>query len=448
MSNYCKVVFCVGIFLLVFAGKIFAEDGEDVTGRLSIRDSSDFLVAELTKPGTKPIELGLEPGLYRITLQKGDNFYRMDSVAEDVPVNVLNFQLIPGMDITGHGGEKATNNFLLGPVMAMGHNLQGIGLAGIGLINSGWVQGLQGSGIFNYAEGDFLGIQGAGILNYSSGNFQGIQGSVAFNYAEGNSQGVQGSGIFNYAGGNSRGVQGSGVFNYAGGSFQGVQASGLFNYTEGGFKGIQAGLVNMAGDGGSGAAGAVTGVQVGIVNISKSENMVTVGFVNVVKNGLMHPSIFYDDMGFVNAGFRSGSKRGYSLITLGIQGETLLGRTGEDTLLSSRMGLGREFQMGKIFMDVDLSFGNILNIDALKDAWNSGGNKNQIDSASLSMAQLRFTAGYKIFEHLGVFAGISYDYMYRHNDNSPDPETFAPFMMGASFGRHIHKLGFFGGVQF
>jgi hypothetical protein len=457
--------------------------GEDITGRLSIRDSSDFLVAELTKLNAKPIELGLESGLYHITLQQGDNFYRAevfltensrvlltlvdftqiaaasgnrnrgtatDSPAdEDVPVNILNFQFIPGMDITGHGGEKATNNFLLGPFMAMGHNLQGIGAAGIGLINSGWVQGVQGSGIFNIAEGDVQGVQGAGIFNIAHGRVEGVQGSGIFNYAEddflgiqgagifnysgGSFQGAQGSGIFNYAGGNSRGLQGAGIFNYAGGSFQGVQASGILNYTEGYFKGLQAGLVNMAmGDGGSIA-------QAGIVNISKAENTVALGLVNVVKNGLMHPSIFYDDMGFVNAGFRSGSKHVYSLITLGAH---------EDTLLSSRMGMGLEYTIGKFFMDVDLSFGSIIDLDTVKEAWDSLGDENQIESASLNIAQLRFTAGYKIFEHLGVFAGVSYDYMYRHKDNSPDPGTFVPFMLGAGFGRGVHKLGFFGGVQF
>jgi hypothetical protein len=43
----------------------------DVLGRLSIRDSADRLIAEITKTGPKPMELGLQPGRYRITLLGG-----------------------------------------------------------------------------------------------------------------------------------------------------------------------------------------------------------------------------------------------------------------------------------------------------------------------------------------------------------------------------------------
>jgi hypothetical protein len=299
---------------------------------------------------------------------------------------------------------------------------------------------VQGSGIFNITEGDLL-DQDWLILNQDYGIIS-VQVAGIFNIANGDLQGVQGSGVFNLTEGKAKGAQGAGIFNYAGGDFQGIQAAGIFNYTAGSFLGLQAGIVNMAmGDGGSGA-------QFGVVNISKSENMVTVGLVNVVKNGLMHPSIFYDDMGFVNAGFRSGSKHVYSLFTVGVRGKTILGISGEDALLSSRMGLGLEYTIGKFFMDLDLSLGSIIDLDTVEEAWDSLGDEDRTGDASSSIAQLRFTAGQKIFEHLGVFAGISYDYIYRHEDSSPDPETVAPFMIGASFGRHIHKLGFFGGVQF
>jgi hypothetical protein len=450
--------------------------GEDVTGRLSIRDASDFLVAELTKVSVKPLELGLEPGAYRITLQQGDNFYtagaqltadsrvsltfadfRQVAAAlgnrsrgtgaeeeEEAPVHVLNFQFIPGMDITGHGGEKATNVFLLGPFAATGHNIQGIGAAGIALINSGRVQGAQVSGLFNLTGGDVQGfqgaaifnsagadvqgLQGAGIFNSTGGGLEGLQGAAIFNLVYGTATGIQGSGIFNYTGGSFEGFQGAGIFNLVYGNTTGVQGSGIFNYTGGSFKGLQAGLVNIAENG--------LGVQAGLVNISGSETVVPLGLVNIVKGGLLHSAVFYDDMGFLNLSFRSGSKYVYTLLAAGTQPKT---HFDSNILLVTRAGLGVEFPMGNFFIDVDITGGNIVNFDILKKdgEWNIS-----------YLTQFRFTAGYKIFEHLGIFGGVSYDYIHREESASPDPETFGLFTAGWSDGRNIHKLGFFGGIQF
>ncbi|MDR2049086.1 MAG: caspase family protein, partial [Treponema sp.] len=48
----------------------------ELSGRISIRDSSDYLIAEITKTAGKAMELGLSPGLYRIVLQTGNAFYQ------------------------------------------------------------------------------------------------------------------------------------------------------------------------------------------------------------------------------------------------------------------------------------------------------------------------------------------------------------------------------------
>jgi len=169
-------------------------DGE-ITGRITIRDGSDFLVLELTKVNLKPMELGLEAGLYRITIQRGDNFYRAEVLLrenvrtplamgafsriasatgnrtrgddkifaetddpDDVPLHPTNIQLIPGLDLAGNGREKATNKFLFGLFVGLGHNIDGIGISSIGLINTGYVRGIQASGVFNIADGSVNGI--------------------------------------------------------------------------------------------------------------------------------------------------------------------------------------------------------------------------------------------------------------------------------------------------
>jgi len=432
---------------------------EDITGRISIRDSSDFLVAELIKARGKPLALGLEPGRYRITLQQGNNFYRIEMdlpdnrqtslgmrdfsrIAassgnrrrgaggewenEDEEIYPFDFQFWPGYGISGYNIENATNYFLLGLFVAMGHNLRGIGLASIGLINSGYVQGVQASGLFNIADGYVSGVQVAGI----------------FNMARSDVMGIQTSGIYNSVAGDLHGIQSSGIFNYSEGNVQGVQAAAIFNMTQN-LRGIQAGIVNVN-SGGHGA-------MFGLVNVSESEEIIPFGVVNVMKNGIMHPAVYLDDLLFTNISFRSGSKWFYSFVSLGAGGGATFGSG--DKLLAIRGGFGFEYKINKFFFDMDASTGSIINVDTvgkLKDEPGLSDREklDKFDASATSILQIRLTTGYNIYPHLGVFAGFSYDYLYREYDTSPDPRDFGSLFLGGEFDRHIHKLGFFAGVQY
>jgi hypothetical protein len=403
---------------------------EEVTGRISIRDSSDFLVAELTKVANKPLELGLEPGLYRIVLQQGDKFYRaeitllentrtrlgMDTFSgvaatsgnrrrggdsEEMDGDITNFsfsfQIVPGVEYNGYNSEKATYNLLLGLFVARGHNLLGLGAASIGLINTGYALGIQASFIFNIADGQVTGVQTAG----------------AFNIAR--------SGVGN-------GIQYSGIFNYAGGNVTGMQVSSFFNKAEE-LRGMQIGTVNVNSGG--------TGLMIGLVNVSGSDKVVPIGLVNIIKDGIMHPYAYFDDMMFSNIGFRSGSKHFYSTIGIGLGGSIFFGRG--DKLLVTRGGFGFEFPFKKLFFDIEVSGGRIIKLDYVWD---------DTDELPTTMTQLRLVAGYKLFPHFGVFAGVSYDYFHRMRETSPDPRDFGGPFIGFGNDKHIGKLGFFGGIQF
>jgi len=431
---------------------------EDVTGRISIRDSSDFLVAELTKVTNKPLELGLEPGLYRIVLQQGDKFYRAEitlpanvrtrlgmetfsGVASssgdrrrgdeseesnrwdwwhrseemdgDFPFCHFSFQVIPGVYISGYGADKATNRFLLGLFVAEGYNLSGLGAASIGLIVPGYVRGIQASGVFNIAGSHVNG---------------GIQAAGVFNIAGGHVEGIQTGGVFNISGGRVRGIQASGVFNIAGGTINGLQASGVFNAAAG-LKGTQISTVNVNGGG--------SGLMVGVVNVSGSNNVVPIGLVNIIKDGIMHPYVYLDDMLFSNIGLRSGSKHFYGTIGVGANGSVFSGSG--DKLLITRGGFGFEYPINRVFFDIELLFSKIAKLDNILDDGN--------DSVT-NMTQLRVVAGYKLFSHLGVFAGASVDYLHRRRDTSPDPRNLGGPFQGIGNDRNIGKFGFFGGIQF
>jgi hypothetical protein len=432
---------------------------EALSGRLSIRDRSDYLVAEITKTAGRPMELGLEPGVYRITMQRGDNFFRAEiQLVQDrhtpltqndfTPIGAVparargdgsddgssfhvpfSIQFVPSLGLPFN--EPAdSNNVLIGIIGAQGKNLQGVGLGAAWVVNSGRVEGVHAAGVFSTIGASLQGIQMAGVFSTIGGNMEGVQISD----------------IFSTAGGDVKGIQLSGIFNGAGGDMDGIQAAGIFNVVRGNFHGVQAGLYNQTG------AGTGPLLQVGLINVSKNEGAVPVGLVNVIKNGLMHPAIYYDDMGFFNLSFRSGSKHIYSILSVGtrrldfgrINGKELrIGKGSE--LFVYRAGIGAEFPIGRrVFLDLDASSGTIINFNAIQEL------KNSYEASVSNLTQVRLTAGFNIFKHLGLFAGISYDYLYRFNsDTSPDVNRSAgDFVYGWSDGRNVHKLGFFGGVQF
>jgi hypothetical protein len=320
----------------------------------------------------------------------------------DVPVNFLNFQPIPGFNIFGNNFQKTTDIFLIGTIVGVGYNLTGFGSATFGLINSGRVQGIQLSGIFNFANADMDGFQTASIFNVAKGTV--------------------------------RGAQFAGIYNYASGTFMGLQFSTLINRIDGDVWGLQLGPINSRGEGGG------VGVQVGLLNFSDSGNVIPIGLVNKVKDGMEHFWVYTDDMLFLNAGYRSGSKIFYTHSNIGIGGE-LMGREG-GKLIANRGGFGFEFPIRKFFIDIDISTGNIFKVDEIEDFWNF------FFGTNTSIYQLRLIVGYKMYERFGIFAGISYDYIQQTNDTDPSPEEFAGTALGKSIDGITHKVGFFGGLQF
>ncbi|MDR1586644.1 MAG: caspase family protein [Treponema sp.] len=467
------------------AGLIFEAD---ITGRLVIRDSSDFLVAELTKAQNKALEIGLEPGSYRVILQQGDSFFRAeahlsreqrgslslknfspiapsaavsrggpdDPAAEPsanasadasalvegesspdaaYPVEPLKIHFIPNIWL-GSRGEPTVNYFLLGILGVDGWTLRGFGAAPIGISNYHGVTGVQLGGIYATAAQDVRGLQAAGIFSYAGGEVTGWQSSGILGIGKGFTGG-QFSGIGNINLGNLNGVQAAGIFNFTPGGTNGVQLSAIANWTGGPFNGLQMGLVNIADEGGF-------GVQVGLVNISGDARSVPIGLVNIAKGGILNPSIWLDSMGFMNLGFKSGSKYFYSHLSAGVReiplGDSRLavvGQDGDEENMVSRIGLGGEIPLGRLFLGIEALCGIISKTSVF------GEYKDENESTLL--VQGRLIGGFKFFSHLAVFAGLSYDYLRPFSSQSPVPGG------GLNLGGdddNIHRLGFFGGIQF
>jgi hypothetical protein len=391
---------------------------ENITGRISIRDSSDFLVAELTKVTVKPVELGLEPGLYTIILQRGENFYRVSVTLEenkrttlsmdnfsviasapagrsrgstepedDAPLVPFEIQFIPGFNLIEPGFKKATNNIFIGILGGIGYSIEGVAVSPVTLLNNGNIRGAQASGVANFTIGDIQGIQTSGVINFTSGEVKGIQTS----------------GIANYAG-----------------KIDGIQASGIININEGG-----------------------KGLMLGIVNISKSEDVIPIGLVNIIKNGIFHPAVYVDDMMFTNISLRSGNKHIYAVLSAGFNpsfdNNNVENTRRIETNIITRAGIGFELPINKVFIDFDFTSGTFHSLSF-------GEYKN------ISVYQARLTGGFKLMKQLGVFAGVSFDMFYKY-DNAPYPEelknsVFKNRLPEGSFGGGFYKAGFFAGVQF
>lgn len=278
--------------------------GQDIEGKLFIRDRYKSLVAELRKSKGVPVYVALPPGKYTLTLDSGRNLYETnitlgnggrvnvssrdfsstfreiarlrgdDPVWEEKQFLHLDSLISPISHIPDSASTVIVHNLALGlitnvyriqgfsvgllnfitedlrgvqiaPVLnTVGRDVKGAQLAGVFNISSGSVYGAQVSGIFNIASGEVQGGQVSGVFNIAEDvNF--AQASGVFNIADGNFNGFQGAGVFNTCEGSFDGFQGAGVFNICGGYFDGFQGAGVFNIISEG-KGFQgAGVFNM-----------------------------------------------------------------------------------------------------------------------------------------------------------------------------------------------------------
>jgi hypothetical protein len=200
-------------------------------------------------------------------------------------------------------------------------------------------------------------------------------------------------------------------------------------------RGLQFGLVNYSGQDSA-------GLRIGLINISRGESVLPIGLVNVVKGGILNPQIWVDSMGYMNAGFRSGSKHFYTTVSAGVE-ELYIGKftvaPGGDEEINTmiwRAGFGVELPLGPVFIDIEAVCGVINDLNTAQTN----------DEESTLLIQGRLVAGFKLFKHFGTFAGISYDYLKPFSSAAPVPD--GGYDLGYGDRWNIHRIGFFAGMQF
>jgi len=324
---------------------------EKVTGRLTIRDDQDRLIVEINKTA-RVLELGLEPGLYNITLQQGGDLLCAEVTLDQgqhALISMKDFNRIGKAPARRRGGdEKETGTNLYTFFFNIVYEpfpLPLIGFANIAIGNHKIFQ----TGMVNWNTGNFSGVQ-AGFVDTVGGNFNGFQTAV-INTVIGDTKGVQAA-FVNTNTGETKGMQ-MGVVNTAVRRMEGVQA-GLVNTSVGETKGAQMGVVNTAVREMEGvqaglvntAARNMKGVQVGFVNYAESINGVPIGFVSIVKNGgYMAVEYFNSEYHNYNLSFKTGIDKFYTSIIVSYN------QTYENTWdnFASGTGFGSIIPIGKIF---------------------------------------------------------------------------------------------------
>ncbi|MCJ8311516.1 MAG: caspase family protein [Saccharospirillaceae bacterium] len=311
---------------------------EDVIGRIYIRDQNGRLKVELNKFSAEPLTIGLEPGVYQITIENNGKVYqqqkfvinkgitelRIDSLNEIDPTYSVarggvkyneieelgfKFSVIPSMQFPANiNNNKQRVKLDLNIFGNQTYQIKGLAMGSIYNYIEDSTKGALIAGTFNYNKGDFSGwsMSGVanvhlgqtnngnmftGVLNYSQNKFKGFMASGTTNISQGATTGLLATGVANIIlndntlfsdkkvtnTSTSKGFMASGVLNYTQQSYKGLQATGVVNISLKQMQGAQfSGVVNIAND--------MDGLQMsGVVNIANKMKGFQFGVVNVAK---------------------------------------------------------------------------------------------------------------------------------------------------------------------
>jgi Caspase domain len=295
---------------------------EELVGRLHVRDLSGRLVVEVEKPYGRLIELGLEPGDYKLTLDLDGNFYGarltlpdgertylqlanltpiatefnvtrgdvLPAVRQIIPQEnhevihkEFSFSVMPGMGTNGKDDQYTVSEFSMNLTIGRNRGLNGFEIGYLGNWCLGDVEGFQMATGMNLVEQDLEGAQLAGFANRVWGRAEGCQIAAFVNSIGGESEAVQLAGFGNIIEGKGGYAQFAGFANVALDTFEGAQISGFTNVALGDIEGAQiAGVVNLC-------PGDIHGWQVsGVTNIAGDLKGVQLSLVNVANHTIGH----------------------------------------------------------------------------------------------------------------------------------------------------------------
>lgn len=254
-----------------------------------------------------------------------------------------------GIQIAGIGnkvGEEVRGLQVAGLLNLNNGSLVGWQVAGVGNITQQSVKGAQTSLLANYGGGDVSGAQLALGANISKGDFLGLQSSLVGNYTKYNFRGIQSTLGLNYVGDTLKGLQASLGANIAK-DVRGFQVAMLSNSAQS-VEGGQVALFNRA--------KRLKGIQIGVINVVDSlEKGVTIGAVNLVKNGKVELGLEYNDAEHLRLAFRTGTNAFYNIYSAGISFLPTNELNEDHFLWTYGFGFGSQVNFGTLFANLELT---------------------------------------------------------------------------------------------
>jgi hypothetical protein len=448
------------------AGLVLAAD---LQGFISVREPDSRLVAELRKAPGHPVELGLEPGRYLVTMAGKDSAFEATVELREgqrAEVGQLQFRPRPlelararGDDPTLIGApvlplppprvvpfsvgvipmpssgpaDRVLKNVSLnliadraaqvrGLQLSVGVNwvdeeLHGVQAAVAANISSGSVSGLQASAGGNVARGDLHGIQASAAVNLAFADVHGLKATAGANYVQGHLVGLQAASGINLGMSGGRGLQAAAGANWMARDFTGAQFAAGFNGVGGTLRGIQGGVVNYGAEVQGTQVGIVNvarvsrGLQLGLVNISEEDQGVPIGLISYARrNGMLHLVAYGSETGTANAGLKIGGRSVYNSFIVGVRP----GRNGNRFATSLGLGVrARPERPWLSFLDTEVAAGT-FNHDFVGDT-----HRLQIVSS------LRLIGGWRLAQRLAIVAGPTLNVLVRKRgfdtDIAPGP---------------------------
>jgi hypothetical protein len=242
--------------------------------------------------------------------------------------------LTPGLSTHGKLSPQVVNNFSLNAFGGYTGGTNGIEVGGLFNIDKKDVRYVQAAGLFNIVGGRVTGVQVGGLHNTVLDSMTGVQAAGINNLVKGKMTGAQIGGIYNHVTDSVKGMQAAGIGNFAKRKVSGVQIAGIANVSSKETDGAQiAGIINYSKK--------LRGVQIGLINISDTSEGYSIGLINVVLKGYHKLSFFTNEVLNVNAAFKTGNSKLYSVLQAGIY-------TDKDTrAYSFGYGLGSELPLNK-----------------------------------------------------------------------------------------------------
>lgn len=232
--------------------------------------------------------------------------------------------------------------------------------------------GMFSSQVINKASLNFVGGYTAGV--------NGVEIGGIFNINKGDSKYLQLAGVFNLVGGNFTGLQLAGVNNRALDTVKGVQIAAFINKGERQVNGVQiASLHNEAHQ--------LRGVQIGLINSADTSEGISIGLLNIIRNGFYKVSLSANNLMNTNLSLTSGTHQFYSTLHIGAN----ISR--QNKMYAFGLGIGHDFMLSdQVYLSAtgDYHFAYTGNFD---DRW----------------AQGKLLLNVQLSNKMSVFAGATYN---------------------------------------